>query len=58
MREKKKNQDCPKFCYRRDKQEGASKEGRDYITVLYPDFSELPKGWRIQQLMTRNKEQL
>lgn len=34
MTEEKKNQDCPKFCYRRDKQERSSKEGKDYITVL------------------------
>lgn len=56
MKEKKKekkknqnqNQDCPKFCYRRDKQEGSSKEGRHCITALHCDFSELPKGWQIQ----------
>ena len=47
-KEKKRNQGCPKFCCRRDKQEGSSKEGRDYITVLYHDFSKLPKGWQIQ----------
>lgn len=33
-RKKKKNQDCPKFCYRRDMQEVSSKEGKDYIPVL------------------------
>lgn len=32
--ETKPHQDCPKFCYRRDKQEGSSTEGKDYITVL------------------------
>jgi len=47
-RKEKEKKDCPKFCYRRDKQEGSSNEGRDYITVLYHDFSKLPKGWQIQ----------
>lgn len=34
MKEEKKPQDCPKFCYRRGKQERSSKEGKDYITLL------------------------
>lgn len=43
MGEKRNKKKSPKFCYRRDKQERSSEAGRGYVTVLYCDFSELPK---------------